>query len=63
MAAMDGGVPMARPVATRDGRCRTTIEGALFRCHAWVDGTTKENEATTAADAAAMGRIVGRMHG
>ncbi len=53
---------MARPVATVDGRCWEEIDGTLFRCHSWVEGTAKENEQASVADAAAMGRIVGRLH-
>ncbi len=62
MAAMKGGVPVPRPVVTTDGGCWANVDGALFRCHAWIDGSAKENEASTAAEAAAMGRIVGHLH-
>lgn len=63
MAAMAGGVSMARPVAAKDGRCWASIDGRQFRCHAWVDGEAKQNEETSTAEAAAMGRIVGQLHG
>src|SRR5213076_900448 len=58
LAAYDGGVPMARPISTMDGHSWVEIDGALFRCHGWIDGTAKENQDTSSSEAAAMGRIV-----
>lgn len=63
LQAHDGGVPMARPVPTTDGRCWAEIDGHLYRCHQWVEGEVKHNEATSVADANSMGIIVGHLHG
>lgn len=62
-AAFAGGVPMPRPALTADGRCWVQIDGLPYRCHEWIDGTTKENEVTSATEAEAMGRIVAHLHG
>jgi Ser/Thr protein kinase RdoA (MazF antagonist) len=62
MAAYEGGVPMAPPVATTTGRCWAEIGGALFRCHRWIDGSAKENAETSPPEAAAMGRVVAHIH-
>lgn len=61
-AAWMGGVPMAPPVATAEGRCWAEIGGQLLRCHGWIDGRAKENAETSAAEAAAMGHIVAHLH-
>jgi hypothetical protein len=50
MAAWDGGVPMARLVATIDGHCGANLDGLLYRCHEWIEGTIKQNEETSVAD-------------
>lgn len=62
-AALAGGIPMARPVEAEDGSCWATIDGCQFWCHSWVDGEAKQNEETSAPEAAAMGRIVAQLHG
>jgi Ser/Thr protein kinase RdoA (MazF antagonist) len=63
LAAYDGGVPMPHPIATVDGQCWALIGQHWYRCHEWVDGTAKNNEDTSAADAEAMGRLVAHLHG
>ena len=63
-AAWEGGVPMPRPIPTADGRCWAVLDdGSPYRCHEWIDGTARENEDTTPAEAGAMGRIVAHLHG
>lgn len=61
-AAYLGGVPMARPMPTIDGRYWCEIGGHLYRCHEWVDGEAKQNETTSAVDARAMGAVVAHVH-
>jgi Ser/Thr protein kinase RdoA (MazF antagonist) len=66
LAAYRAGVPMPRPVATRDGRCLGDVESSegtlTVRVHAWVDGTPLNNgriwpAETIARAAKALARI------
>lgn len=62
LAALDGGyrwLGLSRAPTGAVGRRSTA---PCSECHSWVDGAAKENEQATVADAAAMGRIVGRLH-
>jgi Ser/Thr protein kinase RdoA (MazF antagonist) len=57
------GVPAPEPRSATDGNIYADIDGAVVRCHSWVDGHAKTNETVTVDDAAAMGRIVAVLHG
>jgi len=63
VAAYEGGVAMAPPVATTFGDCWAEIGNALFRCHGWINGGAKENHETSPREAQAMGRLVAHLHG
>ena len=61
--AVARGVPAPEPRLSTDENVYAHVDGAVVRCHSWVDGHAKTNEIVTVDDAAAMGRIVAVLHG
>ena len=61
--AVARGVPAPEPRPSTDGDVYAHVDGAVVRCHSWVDGHAKTNETVTVDDAAALGRIVAVLHG
>lgn len=57
------GIPAPEPRPSVDGHVYAQVDGAVVRCHRWVDGRAKTNETVTVADATEMGRIVAELHG
>jgi Ser/Thr protein kinase RdoA (MazF antagonist) len=56
------GVPSAEPVPSSAGAAFELLNGRWYRCHRWIDGSSKLNEDTTARDAGEMGKLVARLH-
>lgn len=60
--AFDAGIPAPQPVPSSTGSCYELVDGRWYRCHRWMDGTAKQNEATTTDDAVQMDGVVARLH-
>jgi Ser/Thr protein kinase RdoA (MazF antagonist) len=60
--AIEGGVPAPEPVPSPTGASYELVDGRWYRCHRWIDGAAKHNEATSVHDAQLMGAVVAQLH-
>ena len=57
------GLPTAPPLAARDGRTTVLLRGRRYALFPWIEGEHRTGRALSRGQCAALGALLGRMHG
>lgn len=58
----DLGVPVAPPLADREGRTVAVVDGRAFALHPWIDGRHRRGEELTRGQCERLGALLGVVH-